>query len=168
MTSLPVPASRPWFSSLARLVSVPGLSLPYQLRISRTRSVTDPPEHAYCVLRLWPPPFSRRAAYRKKLVVEPHIVCAADDERCALVYRPRLHVENPFGARRREPTGLLDDERKRRALVQEAELALGVIRVGRVEVDTALEEVAVDVCYERSGVPERIRPMARRGSLSQL
>src|SRR5579883_86677 len=39
MTSLPVPARRPWFKSRARLVLVPGLSLSYQLRISRTRSV---------------------------------------------------------------------------------------------------------------------------------
>src|SRR5579875_2731683 len=38
MTSLPVPARRPWFKSRARLVLVPGLSLSYQLRISRTRS----------------------------------------------------------------------------------------------------------------------------------
>src|SRR5687768_15950899 len=39
MTSLPVPASVPELSSRARLVSVPGLSLPYQLRISLTRSL---------------------------------------------------------------------------------------------------------------------------------
>src|SRR5579884_461447 len=39
MTSLPVPARRPWFSMRARFVSVPGLSAPYQERISRTRSV---------------------------------------------------------------------------------------------------------------------------------
>src|SRR5579884_3748628 len=39
MTSFPVPASRPVFNRRARLVRVPGLSLPYQLRISRTRGV---------------------------------------------------------------------------------------------------------------------------------
>src|SRR5207244_2906063 len=39
MTILPVPPSAPALSMRARLVSVPGLSLPYQLRISRTRSV---------------------------------------------------------------------------------------------------------------------------------
>src|SRR4029453_7662205 len=39
MTILPVPPSVPALSMRARLVSVPGLSLPYQLRISRTRSV---------------------------------------------------------------------------------------------------------------------------------
>ena len=39
MTKRPVPARRPWFSRRARLVSVPGLSLPYQPRISRTRSL---------------------------------------------------------------------------------------------------------------------------------
>src|SRR5919201_1329308 len=38
MTKRPVPPSRPWFSRRARLVSVPGLSLEYQPRISRTRS----------------------------------------------------------------------------------------------------------------------------------
>src|SRR5439155_1297090 len=39
ITNLPVPARRPWFIRRARLASVPGLSLPYPLRISRTRSV---------------------------------------------------------------------------------------------------------------------------------
>src|SRR5437660_885065 len=39
MTSFPVPANRPWFNSRARLVSVPALSAPYQLRISLTRGV---------------------------------------------------------------------------------------------------------------------------------
>src|SRR5207247_6509178 len=39
ITNLPVPARRPWFARRARLASVPGLSLPYPLRISRTRSV---------------------------------------------------------------------------------------------------------------------------------
>src|SRR5262245_2511823 len=37
MTILPVPPSRPWLSMRVRLVSVPGLSLPYQLQVSRTR-----------------------------------------------------------------------------------------------------------------------------------
>src|SRR5690349_2556818 len=39
MTKRPVPARRPWFISRARLARVPGLSLPYQLRISCTRSL---------------------------------------------------------------------------------------------------------------------------------
>src|SRR2546427_5668506 len=39
MTNRPVPPSFPWLSSRARFVSVPGLSLPYQLKISFTRSV---------------------------------------------------------------------------------------------------------------------------------
>src|SRR5688572_2239463 len=39
MTNLPVPPNLPWFSNRARLVSVPGLSLRYQERISLTRSV---------------------------------------------------------------------------------------------------------------------------------
>src|ERR1041384_7086184 len=38
MTNRPVPPSRPWFMRRARLFFTPGLSLPYQLRISRTRS----------------------------------------------------------------------------------------------------------------------------------
>jgi hypothetical protein len=39
MTSFPVPANRPWFNNRAKLVSVPALSAPYQLRISLTRGV---------------------------------------------------------------------------------------------------------------------------------
>src|SRR6185503_13386808 len=39
MTRRPVPPRRPVFNNRARLVRVPGLSLEYQLRISRTRSV---------------------------------------------------------------------------------------------------------------------------------
>src|SRR3989442_346615 len=39
MTNRPLPARRPWLIRRARLASVPGLSLPYQLRISRTRSL---------------------------------------------------------------------------------------------------------------------------------
>src|SRR6059036_2540722 len=39
MTSFPVPASAPWFKRRAMFVLVPGLSDPYQERISRTRSV---------------------------------------------------------------------------------------------------------------------------------
>src|SRR5439155_8187695 len=39
MTSLPVPASAPWFKRRAMFVLVPGLSELYQERISRTRSV---------------------------------------------------------------------------------------------------------------------------------
>src|SRR5262245_43308085 len=39
MTNRPVPPSRPVLSSRARAVRLPGLSLEYQLRISRTRSV---------------------------------------------------------------------------------------------------------------------------------
>src|SRR5262245_7040364 len=38
MTKRPVPASRPLFMRRHRFASVPGLSLPYQPRISRTRS----------------------------------------------------------------------------------------------------------------------------------
>jgi hypothetical protein len=38
ITSLPVPASLPWFNSRARFVFVPGLSLEYQSRISFTLS----------------------------------------------------------------------------------------------------------------------------------
>src|ERR1043165_1666963 len=38
MTKRPVPARRPWFMRRARLGNVPGLSLSYQLNISRTRS----------------------------------------------------------------------------------------------------------------------------------
>ena len=34
-----MPANRPWFSIRARFVRVPGLSLPYQLRMSRTRDM---------------------------------------------------------------------------------------------------------------------------------
>src|ERR1700730_18988573 len=41
MTNFPVPARRPWLSSRARLVLVPGLSEGYQLRISRTRDVVS-------------------------------------------------------------------------------------------------------------------------------
>src|SRR5262245_46062846 len=56
ITIRPVPPSRPWFSMRARLVSVPGLSLPYQLRISRTRSfMTVPPcRELGCLGRLAP------------------------------------------------------------------------------------------------------------------
>src|SRR5580698_7217865 len=39
MTRRPVPPNLPWFRSRARLVKVPGLSLPYQLKISFTRGV---------------------------------------------------------------------------------------------------------------------------------
>src|SRR5258705_1965224 len=39
MTSFPVPARAPWFSSRAMFAFVPGLSEPYQERISRTRAV---------------------------------------------------------------------------------------------------------------------------------
>jgi hypothetical protein len=39
MTSLPVPASVPWFKSRDRFVSVPGFSDEYHERIWRTRSV---------------------------------------------------------------------------------------------------------------------------------
>src|SRR5438093_9880887 len=38
MTRRPVPPRRPWLNRRARLVRVPGLSLAYQPRISRTRS----------------------------------------------------------------------------------------------------------------------------------
>src|SRR2546428_9083612 len=51
MTRRPVPPSRPWFSRLARLARVPGQSLAYQPRISRTRSFMFDAPPLRCRLR---------------------------------------------------------------------------------------------------------------------
>src|SRR3989442_6298799 len=106
---------------------------------------------------------SRLAPFPRKPLVEGHVVGASDDERDALMDRLGPEVEDPPGAGGRLPARLLDDEGQRRALVEEAELALLVLGVGGIEVDPALDEAPVDVDDQRAGVAERPRTAAGGG-----
>src|SRR5688500_645305 len=65
----------------------------------------------------------RRSA-REDLVRDVDLLLAADVERRALVQLRRLQVENAGVSVGRRAAGLLDDERERVRLVQQAQLAL--------------------------------------------
>ena len=64
----------------------------------------------------------------------------------------RLHGENPLRTVVRSAPRLLDDECQRIRLVQQPELAIRRLGVGRIGEDAAAEEVAVKVGDERADV----------------
>src|SRR5262249_59438040 len=115
-----------------------------------------------CAGRRWPSCF-RLARFSPELFVEGHVLGAPDDERHALVDGLGPHVEDPPGAGGRPPARLLDDEGEGGALVKEAELALLVLGVGRVEVDAALYQAPVEVGDQRAGVAKGPRAPPGRG-----
>src|SRR5437667_6177127 len=112
MTRRPVPARRPWFSSRARLLRVPGQSLAYQPRISRTRSFMFDAPPLRCRLRsaaaaepaagfAAPPTFSAHAVAEitQSRLVDPadllgiHLGVAVQAEPMRLAVVVEVHVQ---------------------------------------------------------------------------
>src|SRR6185295_14533599 len=104
MTIRPVPARAPWLSSRDRLVRVPGLSAPYQLRISFARSLM---------------PFSPvgSATLAQKRLGQRHVVWTANHDGDPLVRRGGLDLLDPFVTGAGLASRLLDQERHGRRLV---------------------------------------------------
>src|SRR3982750_3701393 len=75
---------------------------------------------------------------------ELHLILAANVERRALVQLRRRQIENAPRAIRRGAAGLLDDERQRIRLVEQAQLAVRRLFIGRIGEDAAAEEVAME------------------------
>src|SRR4029077_3551011 len=161
MTSLPVPARRPWLSRRAMLVRVPGLSLPYQLRISFTRDSIGVP----LSVRL-------RRLSTVELVGRRHVVGAAQDDGRSLVILAGHDVEHSLEPGARPPPRLLHDHAHGGDLVEQPELGLGLLGIApvrRVHEQPAVQEGAVDVPHHRARVAERVGPAARLvGGLEML
>src|SRR5574341_569573 len=119
----------------ARLVSVPGLSLPYQLRISFTRSD---------MAHLLPAMKSSASATSSGLPMTGH----------PLVGRGRVNGHDPLTAGGGAAARLLGEKAHGRRLVLEAQLArrLAAGDVGGIEEDAALEQRPVEVGDERADV----------------
>ena len=107
------------------------------------------------------PPSRRQRAAEERLALRDHRR-APDVERRPLVQRRRRDVQHRPLARRGDAAGLLGDERQRVRLVHQPQLAVRVARVRRVDVDPALDQVAVEVRHERADVARRVRPARRR------
>src|SRR5262245_60448564 len=74
-----------------------------------------------------------------------HVLRAAEDQRRLLVEVGGRQIEDATLAVARRATRLLGDERERRGLVEQAQLALRVLLVGRIEEDPAVEQIAMEV-----------------------
>src|SRR5262249_8252388 len=142
MTRRPVPPSRPWFRRDARRVSVPGLSLAYQLRISRTRSVMRPSSSAPVgtVPAATPRSAAPESVLARQLVAEPvELVLGhpADLERIDL--RIAMEAASALGAALVEvdvgqhvaPAARAAGHREARCLPADAVEAHGVLSSGR-------------------------------------
>ena len=73
-----------------------------------------------------------------------------------LVHVGGVDVEDPIRVGKRHTTGSFDKERDGRSLVQEPELSVDVLGVGRVAEDPAVKQSAVDVADHRSEVARRV------------
>src|SRR5574338_1530785 len=130
MTSLPLPPSFPPFNSLARFVLVPALSLPYQLRISCTRSPMST-SHTSCVK--WSLLSDVALDTGLRLV---HVFRAADQKWSPLMKRGGLHIKDTGRPRRRLPARLLDHHRQRVCLVEKAQLPFRLVLFSRIQIDS--------------------------------
>src|SRR6266702_3759640 len=88
---------------------------------------------------------------------ERHVVLATDHERGLLVQVLRDDVEDRPATIRRPAARLLHHERERRRLVQQAQLALRVVRGRGIQKDAAGNEIAMEVCDERADVAGVLR-----------
>src|SRR4029079_1470007 len=77
------------------------------------------------------------------------VLLRAENERHALVQGRWCDVEDVLLAVDRRTASLFEDERHRVGLVQQAQLALRVLLVGRVREDASLQERALGVRDER-------------------
>mmetsp|Transcript_2350 Transcript_2350/g.5547 ORF Transcript_2350/g.5547 Transcript_2350/m.5547 type:complete len:275 (+) Transcript_2350:289-1113(+) len=98
-----------------------------------------------------------------------NLLRGADEQRHALVDLLRLnlhHALRPGGAL---AARLLHDEAHRGALVQEAELPVGVLLVARVPIEASVEERAVEVADEGADVAGRVGlPAPQLGVLERV
>lgn len=74
---------------------------------------------------------------------------------CPVVYGLWLHVENVLLSVRAPSARLLDDERRRVALVEQTQLPVRRRRVVRVQEDAAVHQGAVKVGDERADVSDK-------------
>src|SRR5690606_15260496 len=123
-----------------RSVSVPSASRTAAKQRSVTSMRPDVTIDAFCRARGRRPAPSRKAAH--DLV---DVALAAEVQRRALVQLARGHVEDALPAVAGGPAGALADERERRVLVQQAQLAFRLRDLARVHVDAALQQRAVEV-----------------------
>src|ERR1700704_2481394 len=152
ITSLPVPARRPWLSRRAMLGRVPGLSLLYQLRISFTRDSIGVPLSV------------RLRLSTVELVGHRHVLGAAQDDGRSLVIVGGHEIEHPPEAVAPPPARLLHDHTHRGNLVEQPELGLGLLRIApvrRIHEEPAVQQGPVDVGHHRARVAERVGPAAR-------
>src|SRR5688572_33403881 len=82
----------------------------------------------------------RSALAGDELTERRDVVLRSEDERRALVELLRQDVEDAILAVDRRATRLLEEERHRVRFVEETELAVRALRVGRIGEDAALDE----------------------------
>src|SRR5271168_859480 len=88
-----------------------------------------------------------RALAGNKSVEQRHVLRSADRKRAPVVHGARPHLRHARAQARSGAPGLLRHKPQRRAFVHQAQLALLVRGIGRVEVDAALQQNAVHVAH---------------------
>src|ERR1017187_7593902 len=89
--------------------------------------------------------------------LEPfHVALRTQVDRCPVVVRGGTNLEDAPPAVAGCAPRRLGDERERGRFVHQADLAFGALSRGRVEIDPAFEDDAVEVRDERSGVARRV------------
>mmetsp|Transcript_2190 Transcript_2190/g.5570 ORF Transcript_2190/g.5570 Transcript_2190/m.5570 type:complete len:288 (-) Transcript_2190:489-1352(-) len=84
------------------------------------------------------------------------LLLGADEQRHALVNRLGHHVQHARLAGGARAARLLRQERHGRALVQQAQLAVGVLGVAGVAVDASVQQRAVEVAHQRADVARAV------------
>ena len=80
-----------------------------------------------------------------------------------------MNVENSLCASAGAPTGLFNDEPQGGALIEEAQFAILVLSIGRVEVQSSFEQAAMRIGDERPGVaPQRVGTVCSRVMVGQV
>mmetsp|Transcript_5490 Transcript_5490/g.21653 ORF Transcript_5490/g.21653 Transcript_5490/m.21653 type:complete len:407 (+) Transcript_5490:72-1292(+) len=97
----------------------------------------------------------------EEVLDDGHLLLGAREERHALVHLLGHDLQHAALAVRARATSLLSDEGHGRALVQQPQLAVGVLGVARVAVHAAVEHGAVEVAHERADVARRVGLGAR-------
>src|SRR5215204_1708051 len=98
-----------------------------------------------------------------------HLGAPADDERRALVYVAWLHVEDGLVAVAGRAARLFGEEGDGVGLVEQAQPALRVLCVRRVDEDTAAQKRPVKVCHHRADEARRVaRPGLARLQTAQV
>src|SRR5690625_564544 len=96
----------------------------------------------------------------EKRLRHPHHIRTPDKYRRSLVQCLGLDIEDSLLAVGCQTAGLLENKGERIGLVHQAELAFGVALRGRINVDAAFDQVAMEVGDEGTDIPGGVRTRA--------